>query len=155
MPPHKTEWNELTITVSDTADDKIVTLIHEQIKSFNNKQSPHHLRARTDGPQPLLVVIRDERGRIVGGLTASTYWDWLDVDDLWVAEHLRGRSLGRQLLRMAEQAARERGCVRVMLSTFSFQARGFYEKEGYRVVGVLEDYPPGQALYQMRKDFSD
>jgi hypothetical protein len=38
------------------------------------------------------------------------------------------------------------------LRTFSFQARRFYEKEGYRVVGELADYLPGETLYWVRKD---
>lgn len=41
------------------------------------------------------------------------------------------------------------------LRTFGFQARGFYEKQGYRVVGALEDYPPGNAMFWMRKDLAD
>ena len=54
---------------------------------------------------------------------------------------------------MAEREAEERGCSRAKLRTFGFQARGFYQKEGYRVVGELEDYPPGRSFYWMRKDF--
>lgn len=54
---------------------------------------------------------------------------------------------------MAEAEALQRGCSRAKLRTFSFQARGFYEKEGYRVVGELEDYPPGETFYWMQKDW--
>lgn len=89
----------------------------------------------------------------MGGLIGSTYWGWLELDTLWVAEELRRHGYGRTLLRMAEAEARARGCARVMLTTYSFQARGFYAKEGYRVVGELADYPPGSTYYCMRKDF--
>jgi hypothetical protein len=54
---------------------------------------------------------------------------------------------------MAEGEARARGCSRAKLRTFSFQARGFYEKEGYRIVGELRDDPPGKIFYWMRKDW--
>ena len=60
----------------------------------------------------------------------------------------------RAMLAAAEAEARLRGCLRARLSTFDFQARGFYEKQGYCVVGTLADYPPGSAMYWMRKDFS-
>jgi len=56
---------------------------------------------------------------------------------------------------MAEGEARARGCQQAWVRTFRFQARGFYERLGYRVVGVLEDYPPGDALYWMRKDLDE
>ena len=45
-----------------------------------------------------------------------------------------------------------RGCTRVFLQTYSFQAKDFYQKLGYQVVGQLDDYPPGQSFYWMRKE---
>jgi hypothetical protein len=44
-----------------------------------------------------------------------------------------------------------RGCVGVWLDTFSFQARGFYEKLGYRVFGEVADYPPGHTRHFLKK----
>ena len=43
---------------------------------------------------------------------------------------------------------------RSVLTTFSFQARGFYEKYGYCVAGAMEDYPPGATYFWMRKEFA-
>jgi ribosomal protein S18 acetylase RimI-like enzyme len=76
----------------------------------------------------------------------------MEVDILWVQEGLRRHGYGRTLLRMAEAEAGTRGCSHVMLTTYSFQARGFYEREGYRVVGEMVDYPPEATYYWMRKD---
>jgi len=145
----------LQITVSGEADPEMAEFVHQRIKAFNDAHSEAHRLARAEGLHPLLVIARGEGDHVAGGLVASTYWDWLDVDHLWVAEEMRGRALGRRLLRTAEREARARGCFRAKLTTYSFQARKFYEKEGYRVVGVLEDYPPGGAYYWMRKDFAD
>ena len=88
----------------------------------------------------------------MAGLTAELYWGWMFVDDLWVHESLRHQGYGSRLLAAAEEEAQKRGCARVWLRTFSFQARAFYEKYGYRVVGQLDDYPPGEVFYWMRKD---
>ena len=139
-----------THTDAPRAQDK--DHIHRQIQAFNDAASEHHRDIRPAGPKPLAILMRDSEGRLVGGLIARTYWGWLEIDDLYLDEALRGRGYGRELLRMAEKKARERGCTRVMLRTFSFQAQGFYEKEGYRVVGELGDYPPGATFYWMRKD---
>jgi len=55
------------------------------------------------------------------------------------------------MLQREENKARSRGCVSAKLSTFSFQARDFYEKLGYKIVGQMSDYPPEESFYWMRK----
>ena len=64
---------------------------------------------------------------------------------------MRRRGVGTALLRRAEAEAAGRGCLGAMLDTFSFQARPFYETQGYRVAGELSDFPPGHSLYVMQK----
>lgn len=127
--------------------------ISAQLKAFNNQISPHYRHVRTDPPQPLDLFLRAESGEIVGGLVADTYWNWLVVEDFWLHTDLRGRGYGRQLLALAEATAQARGCHHAQLTTYSFQARGFYEKAGYQVVGALTDYPPGATYFWLRKDF--
>jgi len=144
---------DYTITLTDVPDDEDKSFLSEQIRSFNNVVSPHHLAIRAAGVQTLNVLMRDAQGAIAAGLAGSTYWGWLEVDKLWIGAPLRGQGYGRRLLLAAETEARQRSCTRVFLRTFSFQARGFYEKQGYRVVGQLDDYPPGEAFYWLRKDF--
>ena len=51
----------------------------------------------------------------------------------------------------AEDEARDRGCVGAHLDTYSFQARGFYEKQGHSVFGALPDCPPGHARFFLSK----
>jgi GNAT superfamily N-acetyltransferase len=53
------------------------------------------------------------------------------IRDLRVAEALRGRGLGRQLVRAVERVARELGVSQVMLLPLS-QAADFWRKLGYR-----------------------
>jgi len=42
---------------------------------------------------------------------------------------------------MAEREAADRSCHNTWLNTFEFQARGFYEKLGYRCFGELPVNP--------------
>jgi hypothetical protein len=37
------------------------------------------------------------------------------------------------------------------LDTFDFQARGFYERNGYELFGTLDDCPPGHKRYYLKK----
>jgi ribosomal protein S18 acetylase RimI-like enzyme len=147
-----TEFSGFRFVLMATPSPKDKEYIHEQIKAFNDERSPHHRAARQVGAQTLDIFIRDREGHLCGGLVGKTYWDWLEVEDLWLGSSLRGQGIGRRLVLMAEAEARARGCAHIWLSTFGFQARGFYEKLGYRVVGTLEDYPPGDRLYWMRKE---
>ncbi|HEY2378169.1 MAG TPA: GNAT family N-acetyltransferase [Gemmatimonadaceae bacterium] len=105
--------------------------------------------------QPLNLALRARDGTLVGGLYGATMWKWLLIDGLWVAEELRGRGLGRDLLLAGEAAAIDRGCRGSWLGTFDFQARGFYERLGYTVFAELTGFPPGHTHYHLRKDFTN
>ncbi|MEB2346781.1 MAG: GNAT family N-acetyltransferase [Deltaproteobacteria bacterium] len=113
-----------------------------------------HARAFVTRPgfQPLAVLARDGTGRLVGGVVARVNWSWLHVSLVWVAEELRGSGIGALLLAAAEDTARARGCTRAHLDTFSYQARPFYEKRGWRVFATLDDYPEGHQRFFLRKD---
>jgi hypothetical protein len=52
---------------------------------------------------------------------------------------------------LAEREARSRGCHGAWLDTFEFQARGFYERQGYTCFAQLPDYPPGFSRFFMKK----
>jgi GNAT superfamily N-acetyltransferase len=122
---------------------------HEAITSglvtFNTK------RVGYDDAKGLNLVARDESNTIIGGLIGETYWGWLYVDVLWVAEDRRSQGLGRRLLTQAEEEARARGCGNVYLDTFDFQALGFYEKLGYAVFGTLPGFPGTHTRYFLTK----
>ena len=107
------------------------------------------------GEQPLDALAFDAGGRLVGGLLGRTRWDWLEIQEVWVAEAHRQMRVGQRLVREAETAARARGCRHAYLRTYSFQALAFYERLGYRVVGELDGWPPGHTSYWMRADWPE
>lgn len=100
-------------------------------------------RAGPENWQGLVLSIRDGKRRLVAGLCGHTHGGWLVVRGLWVRASHRKRGLGTALLRRAEKEAVGRGCRFAFLDTFSFQAPRFYPRMGYRVMGVLRDYPRG------------
>ncbi|WP_342451486.1 GNAT family N-acetyltransferase [Neoroseomonas nitratireducens] len=101
--------------------------------------------------RPLAILLRGADGAVQGGLVGVTSWSWLYVDNLVVPEAARGQGLGARLMAMAEAEARARGCIGARLDTYSFQARGFYERLGYSVTGAIEDCPPGETRWSMAK----
>ena len=137
---------DLSFAVTDQPSPEDVAFIEDELVAFNVA------KARPYDRRPLHVFLRDAQGRTIGGVTGETNWEWLYVDCFWLPDRLRGEGWGARLLEAAEAEARKRGCRHVRLFSFSFQAPGFYEKLGYRVFGVLEDYPPGHAQVWLRKD---
>jgi len=94
---------------------------------------------------------RDDSGRLLGGLRGFVFLYWLDVEVLFVEEDARGAGLGSRLLAEAERQAIALGARNAKLSTFEWQARGFYLKQGYEEYARIDDYTPGFYLAYMRK----
>lgn len=130
-------------------------LLRKRLLAANTAASPV-LRALRGTPGerelPLHVWVLDDSDALAGGLVGHTWTSWLHVSQLWVDERHRGAGLGSQLLAQAERLARrDRGCTAVRLETWDFQAPDFYRKQGYEVVCVIPDYPPGVTEYTLTK----
>jgi len=125
------------------------------LRAYNDSRSAvlRGYRERGETEQvPLDVYAYDDDGAMAGGIVAATWGGWLAIDLVWVREDQRGTGLGSDLLQRIEARARdERGCIGVRLDTWGFQAKPFYEKQGYTLFGVLEDHPPGETEYQLFK----
>lgn len=131
-------------------------LLRTRLRETNTAASPV-LRALRGTPDerdvPLHVwAVNDTDGGLAGGLVGYTWATWLHVTYLWVDERHRGRGMGARLLSEAEHiASHARGCRASRLETWDFQAPRFYEKQGYEVVCVVPDYPPGITEYTLTK----
>ncbi len=109
-----------------------------------------------DGKAELLaLLVRDDQGEILGGLYGRFFYRWLFIELLSVPEQARGDGMGSQLMRMAEDLAREKECVGIWLDTFSFQAPAFYQKMGYSELCQIVDYPPGHRRHFFQKRLID
>ena len=135
----------MTLSVSAHPDPRDVRFLDERINAFN-VESTH-----VDDGKEVAIFIRDPGGKILAGLYGWTWAKCLQVEYLWVDESERGKGHGSEMLRTAEQSAIERGCRQALLDTHSFQAPDFYEKRGYVVFGVVDDYPPGHKKFYLRK----
>ncbi|MGW5368172.1 GNAT family N-acetyltransferase [Streptomyces sp. NPDC004009] len=130
-------------------------LLRSRLRDTNTAASPVLAALRgTAGERevPLHVWALDEAGELAGGLVGHTWTTWLHVTYLWVDSPHRGTGLGSRLLADAEHLARTgRACDGARVETWDFQAPGFYEKQGYDVVCVIPDYPPGLTEYTLTK----
>jgi len=134
---------DFLVTENPTPDDRRAIL--SLLQDYNHRQ------ATPANPLPLAILVPGPDGTVRGGLYATSVYDWLVVELVFLPEDMRGQGIGSSLLARAEEVARARGCVGVWLDTFSFQARGFYERLGYQVFGAVEDHPVGAARYFLKK----
>jgi GNAT superfamily N-acetyltransferase len=128
------------------ADEPAWGIIGPAIDRYNQQQAGEY------HSQTLCFVLKAADQEIVGGVIGAIYWDWLQLELLWVKEELRGLGYGHRLLTSAEEEARKRGAKQVYLDTFSFQAPDFYKRHGYQVFGVLRDFPAGHNRYFLRRE---
>jgi GNAT superfamily N-acetyltransferase len=134
---------ELALTIGPDAEAR---------QFLNQKIDEHNIAATGRGDDAEIELwLRDGAGRLVGGLTAWTWAGWMQINLLWVDPAWRGRGYGEELLGRAEAEALARGCRRVVLDTFSFQAPQLYRKRGYEVFGSLAGFPDQHTRYYLTK----
>lgn len=137
---------ELVLTNEPHPSEADVRTVREGLLAFNVEHMGREPRSASVG-----LFLRDSSGQVVGGLLGGWRWGWLYVDQLWIHDSYRERGAGRRLLLAAEAEAVAAGCTDAVLDTFSFQARGFYERHGYHVYATLEGYPPGHRQLFLHK----
>ncbi len=134
---------QFSVTETPTAED--LAVIGGRLTAFNEADvGPADRRL-------LAVVVRDEAGSIVAGVSGYTAWGWLYVQWLWVAEEQRGAGLAGRMLAAAETDAKARGCHGAYIDTFSPVALKTYQRAGYLPFGALEDFPPGRTRTFLQK----
>jgi GNAT superfamily N-acetyltransferase len=145
--PKNPNVNPPKITLTDVSTPEMRKAIVEPLVAFN-----HDRIGCVETYRPLVILLTDPGGgEIVGGLDGRTFFTHLWIDLLFVPEALRGTGIGRKVMMEAEAEAVRRGCRAAVVDTYSFQARGFYERQGYSVFGTLEDCPPGHRRFYLTK----
>ena len=134
----------LELRFGASVDPQLDDVIADNTRAYNNQFV-------SNAYEPCSVYVFDHSNELIGGLTAKLFWHWMHIDYLWVKQQHRTEGLGSAILAKAEQFARQRQCVGVMLDTFSFQAQAFYQKNGFSQFGVLNDYEGGHQRFYLQK----
>jgi GNAT superfamily N-acetyltransferase len=124
--------SKLRIALEATPHDKQAKALGEGLDAYNREHAGDY------GDSEFVIGLRDETGVLRGGVLADVYWEAMFLKYVWLDKSVRRKGIGSDLIRAAEDEGRKRGCTMAHLDTFSFQARGFYEKLGYKVFGTLE-----------------
>lgn len=105
------------------------------------EEAAQRLRLLNSDPQHAIFLAELPPGRVVGWLHVHEARVLMadraaEVSGLVVEDGYRSRGVGRVLLHHAEQWARSRGCLAVILrsNVIRTRAHAFYEKLGYGVI---------------------
>ena len=127
---------------SDNQD--VFTQVRKGLRAFNQSFIG-------PGNQPVAISLRDLDGSLIGGCLGAVFADMLAIDILWIEESCRGGGIGTELLGSIEVEGKRLGATKAVLDTFQFQAKGFYEKQGYVEFGRIEDCAAGFDRFYMLK----
>lgn len=129
------------LTMTDTPEPGVRDAIVGPLIAFNNSQA-----SEPESYRPLVIILSDpDSGETVGGLWGATNFSFMRVDLLFVPDSLRGTGLGGKMMLQCRARSDCAGLPWGVAGYVQFsQARSLYERLGYRVFGILDDYPPGQ-----------
>jgi GNAT superfamily N-acetyltransferase len=137
---------DMPLVVTDAPAPEAEALIRDGLSGYNFEKAGYR------DQRPLAVLVTDPAtGEAVGGLYGSTSYGLLRIDRFFLPETLRKQGIGSQVLQAAEAEGRRRGCTRALLSTLSFQAPLFYQRQGWQVLARIDCDPPGHTRFMKTK----
>jgi ribosomal-protein-alanine N-acetyltransferase len=121
-----------------------------------NSRGIEGYRRMLSNPGAILLAVIEKDDRVIGVFSGSVVVDELQIDDLAISLLYRRRGIGRKLLNSAFSLAKSLGAHTAILEVRSANspAREFYEKEGFKFVGLRSRYytsPPDDALLFSRE----
>jgi GNAT superfamily N-acetyltransferase len=125
------------VIITGERDPELNARLDQELEAFNDGFTGNAPRGT------LSVKAVDEGGELIGGLAGWTWGGLCGIGMLWVRERSRADGWGSRLLLAAEAEAARRGCDRVVVSSFTFQAPAFYQRHGYRETGRTLGIPGG------------
>jgi GNAT superfamily N-acetyltransferase len=131
-----------------TTTEKIVEydlILQNQMERINKENDIQDVEEKN------IMFVALDNNKFAGGIQASITEDSMYIARLVVSEEYRGKQIGTNLMNIIEDKARMLGIYSISTGTVEFQARGFYEKQGFKVVMIKENDPRGFDSYKMTK----
>lgn len=124
---------------------EIIQLLEDKIYEYNSAKIN-----KDDGCLFSRIVINENKD-IIAGIAGWTWAGVCEITQFWVNEDVRKNGIGKILLEAAEIEAKSKGCVTILVRSYSFQAPQFYEKYGFRTECMLNGFPDGYTYNILTK----
>lgn len=144
------------IVIEQDNNIEMKNIIHTKLRR-NNREKCEWLRNNTPADIKISDMINSnflafDNDKLMGGAIGFVQYNWYFLDLLYIDEEYRGQDIGTNLLKQIEEFARRENLTGVRMETWDFQARGFYEKNGYEVFAEIKDCPPETICYFLKKE---
>ncbi len=140
--------NDFTLNAIENPSREQIDLIVKPLKQYNVEKIGQYRR------EEFAIFAHDKAGRLIGGMHGWLHFGWFHLENAWVDESMRHHGVGSQLLSACEQFAIAHGVHKARTNTGSFQAPGFYKKNGYEIFAELDIVAPdgsAQVEYFLKK----
>ena len=141
----------MTITYQSNLSSRNREYLEHSLEAYNFSKNPY-MNPKIYDQMDAFGFYAYDHDQVVGGAYGSLddgYWCHLKL--LFVEAEYRGQDIATRLIEQVEQFAKTHHCVGVRTETWSFQARGFYEKLGFELYGQLDNHPPTAIEYLLKK----
>lgn len=92
-----------------------------------------------------------ENNTFIGGAITYTANNEMLLDSLWINEDHRKTGIGTSIMSKVFQLAKEKEVKTIFTDTYSFQAEGFYLKQGFQCYGRVDEYLCGHSMIFLKK----
>ncbi|MGG4467781.1 GNAT family N-acetyltransferase [Paenibacillus alvei] len=142
----------MTLQITREVNKKDKQYIEEALYKYNLSHFPKDLGGRY---VEICLFLKDDKGTVRGGILSEVCWNWLEIHTFMIDEDMRKSGYGTKLLAEVEKIAVEKDCDFIKVDTLSFQALGFYEKNGYQVYGTLDNVGREHKHYYLKKELKE
>ena len=130
-----------------SADSALDQRLSDELDKYNAAATPEV------PPAEELTARIEDAGELVAGASGWTWGRAAGIGMTWVHHAYRQQGLGSALLTAFEDEARRRGCTHVFVTSFTFQAPDFYQRNGYEETFRWDSVPtPGRDDVHLRKE---
>jgi GNAT superfamily N-acetyltransferase len=145
----KTGQKVMNIEIETDPLQRDMDILSQGIIDYNQSEIPD-LEAN-EAEVKFFVFAKNDTGQIIGGIRAACFWNTLHLELLWMSEECRGSGIGKRLISSAENFAIANACEQALVETTSWQAKPFYEKNGYELIATLNNRPKGHSSHYLTK----
>jgi len=139
------------IKIEQNKEEKFREFVLNGLVEHNREKCQWFKENPLDGEDKYENFLAFDNEKIIGGAIGYVLYGWYFLDLLWIEETYRGKNIGTLLMKNIEDYVQKNDLVGIRTETWDFQAKGFYEKMGYKVFATIEDCPPETTNYFFMK----